>query len=169
MAPSDEPVTTTHLPASLGIRVTPKCVHYAVVHGPQSAPKQVEVGKLCPPNGIADESGELCWYRGKVQDLITRTSASTVAVRFAESGTRRGSPHPDRKRSRIEGVILEIAATLGTAVYTGPLSTISSRLGTDRAKKYTSGTEFRGLSLPKSNEAKEAVVVAVSGLPGDES
>ena len=63
---------------------------------------------------------------------------------------------------------MEATHSFGLNAETVALKSISSRLGSDSAKKYVAGSEFRGVKLSGlPTEAREAILAAISLLPSD--
>jgi Holliday junction resolvasome RuvABC endonuclease subunit len=114
---------------ALGIRVEAETVLWAVVEGSTRAPVLVADGKI-PAPVAEDEAGKLVAQRRAVLDVIGKYTPTVVFVRFPETVFASRGETP-RKRSRIEGVIMEAAASRAIPVRTGPLSTIGKGLGVD--------------------------------------
>jgi len=111
------------------------------------------------------EAEALAWCRDRIRHLIDAYGVALVAVRYPEPFGRSGRTDSARKRSRVEGVILEAAHSKGIAVATGALVTISKNLGVKSAKALLEDDTLRGLDWSQLNEkAREAVLAAASGL-----
>jgi hypothetical protein len=88
-----------------------------------------------------------------------------MAVRFPEPKGRATHGDAARRRSRIEGVILEAAASAGRVVVTGAFVTISARLKAKSAKSFLDEENLRGLDWSTRNvHSREAILVAVAAL-----
>lgn len=87
-------------------------------------------------------------------------------MRFPELFGRRGGATASLDaRIRVEGVILEALATAGIPVWAGAMKTISSHMGSAKAKEYLDRDEVRELAWPTKNpNGKEALLVAISAL-----
>jgi hypothetical protein len=151
---------------SLGIRVETETVFWAVVEGSASAPVLVADGRI-PAPVAADEAGKLVAQRRAVLDVIGKYTPTVLFVRFPETvfASRGESP---RKRSRIEGVIMEAAASKSLPVRTGPLTTIGKGLGVDAktAKAMRDhDQDLRGLDWSERDEyPREAIMAATAAL-----
>jgi hypothetical protein len=157
----------------LGCRAEPALINWAVVEGDSDVPVLVVADSLAAPK-LYGEAEALGWFRVQVHRLIDQFSPSIVAVRFPEAFVPSRARDADRRRCRVEGVVIEAAIAKGMKVRTGALATISRRLETEsaKAKAYLETKEFRGLdwsNFPKY--VREAILVAVSGLStnGDSS
>ena len=148
----------------MGFRVEPKLIHWAVVEGTQEVPIVVAHDKIIAP-ATADEAAALGTFRERARHLFTTYGPNAVAIRSAEPMARGANRDGPRRRSRIEGVLMEASHSCGLPVTIGPLATISSRLDTKRAKEYLARGEFRGLDLKTiPGSGREAVLVAVAQL-----
>lgn len=152
----------------LGIRAEPSQFYWAIVTGTRGVPVMHTRDKAAAPVS-SEEPDSLVWYRARMDSILSQHKPSVVAIRYPEvfgvkvnDGT--------YKRLRIEGVIVEVARSNGCKVVTGRLIQIGTRLGTKTAKKYLEEKDdLRGINLsgiPKL--AREAIVAAVSALPGGE-
>ena len=70
-------------------------------------------------------------------------------VRYPETVLRSSQPLSMHKRCRVEGVVIEAVHSSGVRVLTGPLATISSKLGSKAAKRYLETDDLRGLDWSK--------------------
>lgn len=117
-----------------------------------------------------DEPAALSWFRTRVLFLIDTYAPVAAGVRFPEPSARGGNKDSAKQRSRVEGVLLEAVNSRGLSITSGALTTIASRLGTKKAKKYIDEAELRGLDLSKlPPHRREAVLVAVAALVADSS
>jgi hypothetical protein len=154
---------------AIGLRAEPTKLHWAVVEGQSSAPVLVAHDKAAPPVH-ASEAAQLSWYRDRLRLLVETHDVEIVGVRFAETFGRMGKLEPALRRSRIEGVLLEAAHSCQKRVIAGALQTISSKLGSRRAKQYVEVGEFRGLDLSTlPDQRKEAVLAGVAALAEGEA
>ena len=148
----------------LGFRAEPACIHWALVSGSIDVPVLENHDNASAPLNQT-EAQQLTWYRDRVLLLIDTHRPRKVAVRFAESFRPGGAKTDSGRRSRIEGVILEAANSVKLPVVTGALKTISSKLGSQSAKKYLESDDLRGLDWSGiSKNSREAILVAVAGL-----
>lgn len=154
----------------LGFRAEPGSINWAIVEGETDLPVLILADSSAAPT-LYEEAEALGWFRVQVHRLIDQFSPSLVSVRFPEAFVPSRARDSDRRRSRVEGVIIEAANSKGLPVRTGALATISRRLETQptKAKAYLTAKEFRGLdwsNYPKY--VREAILVGVSGLgPAD--
>jgi len=152
---------------ALGVRVETEVVYWAVVEGSSFAPILVAEGKLLAPVS-SDEAGRLVALRRGVLDLLLEHKPNVVFVRFPESSGFARKGELPRRRSRIEGVMMEAAASQAIPVMTGPLVTIGKGLGLDaKAAKAMrdSAADLRGIDWAKCDEwAREAILAATSAL-----
>lgn len=148
----------------LGIRAEPRALTWAVVEGTRENPILVGEGKASAPPDY-DEPQALKWYRSRVLLLLSEYSATAIAIRLPESFGRQGNSDSDRKRSRIEGVLMELGASQGLAVIAGNLRTIGTRQDVRNPRDALESQELRGLDWSDLNsKVREAVFAAASGL-----
>lgn len=154
---------------SLGLRAEPRVLHWAVVEGTQDEPVLTAHDKAEAPASF-DEPAALSWFRNRVLFLIDTYEPAAAGVRFPEPSARGGNKDSAKQRSRVEGVLLEAVNSRGLTITSGALTTIGSRLGTKKAKKYIEEGELRGLDLSKlPPHRREAVLVAVATLVAEPS
>ena len=147
----------------LGVRAEPRGFHWAVVEGTQRAPILTAHDKAATPASF-EEPEALAWVRSRVLHVIDTYHPVAVAVRYPEPISR--SSNSARQRCRVEGVVLEAAASRRLPILTGPLATIAAKLRTRKPKTYIETGTLRGLdlsSVPASG--REAVLIAVAQLP----
>jgi hypothetical protein len=152
---------------SIGFRVEPTCFHWAVVDAGKEQPVLVGDDRAAAPKDYT-EAQALSWYRARVLALLNQFKPERAAIRYAETMPGRGNPTAAHKRFRIEGVILEAVHSKGIDAETGALNTISSRMGSKRAKNYLERDNVRGLDFgTRPQNRREAILVAVSVLRGE--
>lgn len=149
----------------IGIRVEPSGINWAVVGMRDGAPIVIANDKATAP-ATYNESQALSWYRKRVATLVDQYRPGRASVRYPETTAREGRNKTSaHRRYRIEGVVLEALHSASVAISTGPLRSISSRLGSTNAKRYLEQDDVRGLNFgTKSKEMKEAILVARSIL-----
>ena len=153
-----------HHRRSLGIRVEPTGLNWAIVEGDQGSPILVASGDATAPSTY-DEAQSLSWYRGRILHILELQKPTIVGVRYPEPTGRSGGTDAMRRRVRIEGVALEACDSVGLPVCTGALVTISANLKTKSAKVLLENDDLRGLDWAKRNpHIREAILVAVSIL-----
>ncbi len=155
----------------LGIRAEPNSINWAVVEGTVTQPILVQAQNASAPTSY-DEAACLGWYRDRILLIIDQLQVDRLAVRYPEpfggrAGTLVAVQDSNRRRCRIEGVVLEAAHSRNKGVRTGALTTISSSLGTRSAKKYLDNDDLRGLdwSEYRDKNLREAILAAVAALP----
>jgi len=149
----------------LGLRAEPKAVTWAVVDGTREQPLVHASDRAAAPLTY-NEPSALGWYRERILQLIDTYSPSGVSIREAESMSRGAGKDAAKRRSRLEGVLMEAAHSRRIPVLFGQLRTISAELGTKRAKQYLETGEFRGVDLSTvGDKAREAILVAAAQLP----
>jgi hypothetical protein len=153
-------------PCAVGLRSqADKKVAVIVVEGTQNAPRLVHRQILEAPAG-ADMPEALASLRRQLLDLLKSHNVQRVGVRVAESNAKGANKEGARNRTRIDGVLLEVAGTQRLEVVHGALSTIGKELGAKDAKAQLEEDEFRGLALADLKlELREAVLVGVAALP----
>jgi len=151
---------------ALGLRAEPLQVHWAIVEGDADKPVLVGDGKITPPESIEkNEAAVLNWYRKRIELLVNQHGAEAVGVRYQETHGRRGNVDAMCRRSRIEGVLTEVAFALGTSVTAGGLVQLGARLETNRAKHYLEDGDLRGIDLSSlAEKRREAVLAGVAAL-----
>jgi hypothetical protein len=148
---------------ALGFRVEPSGVNWAVIEDRGGVPALIAAESASAPTTY-DEAHALAYYRERVLFIVQNYAPDIVAVRYPEP-VGRTSGDAMRRRARIEGVVLEAAASEGLSLYTGALVTISSSLKTKSAKTHLNEEEFRGLDWAKYNGMlREAMLVAIASM-----
>jgi hypothetical protein len=149
----------------IGIRAEPSGFTWAVVQGTRDRPILVGVDTASAPTSY-EEPDALKWHRARLATLVTQYQATAIAIRLPESFGRQGNTESDRRRSRLEGVIMELGAANGMGVVAGSLKTIGSRQGVAKPKEELASADLRGLDWSTLNAKKrEAVFAAASALP----
>jgi hypothetical protein len=148
----------------LGIRADSDSFYWGVVEGSIAAPIPVDHDRaLCPAS--YDEAASLAWCRDRIRHLIDAYTPSSVIVRYPEVFVPNEKKEPARRRSRIEGVVLEAAHSKGVKVFSSALATISKNLGVASAKTLLTDDTLRGLDWSGNTKAsREAILVAASLL-----
>lgn len=135
-----------------------------MVEGTRSSPRLIAHDSAAAPVSLA-EAPALSWYSNRVRLVVERYKPDAATIRAAESVARGSNKEGARRRSRIEGVLLQTIDSCGLKATIGALAMISGKLGT-QAKKYIESGDFRGIDLSEIPSAsREAVLVAVAALP----
>jgi hypothetical protein len=138
-----------------------------VVEGTQQSATLVAHDTATAPVNL-EEAAALAWVRQRAQLIMGTNKPTAVVLRAPEFARQGGNTDSARRRLRLEGVLLEVCQTSGVATTLGALATISKRLGSQWAKGYLERGDVRGIDISKlPAPLKEAVLVAVSGLPQD--
>jgi Holliday junction resolvasome RuvABC endonuclease subunit len=152
---------------AVGFRVEPELIHWAAVDGAVGSPTLVAVDEIRAPHHYT-EAQALSHYRDRVLHVLSHYAPTIVAVRYPEPYPPRSATESTRRRSRIEGVILEAASGRSIEVITGTLVTIAKNLGTGsakQAKQYLEREDLRGLDWAKYQPyTREAILAAASAL-----
>jgi hypothetical protein len=152
-------------PCSLGLRAQAEKVCVAIVEGTQQQPLLVHRQTLEAPTG-SKMPEVLASIRSQLIDIIKKHDVKRIGIRLPEPTARGANKEGARNRTRLDGVLLEIAGTLRLEVVHGALATIAKALGSKDRKKYVQADEFRGLALADvSLEMREAILVGVAALP----
>ena len=150
---------------ALGLRAEAQQVHWAVVEGTQQTPILVDRGKAAAPADV-DEAAALSALRDRILLVIRAQKPECAIVRAPEHRPRGGNSDGDRRRLRLEGVLLQAADSACIKTATWAHATISARLGSTTSKAYVESGLVRGIDVSRFPlPAKEAVLVAVAGLP----
>ena len=156
-------------PCAVGLRAHAEKVSVVIVEGTQNEPLLVHRQTLEAPSG-AEMPEVLASIRSQLCDLIKKHDVKRIGIRLPESNAQGANKEGARNRTRLDGVLLEIAGSLRLEVVHGALSTIAKALGTTDRKKYVEGAEFRGLKLTGVPvEVREAILVGVAALPAEET
>ena len=152
---------------AIGFRAEPSAISWAVVEGSSAEPILDGADKLKAPASF-DEAAALKWFREQIQRLVQAYSPDIAVVRTPETFFPRQPKYQGLyQRCRVEGVIVETLRSCGINVSTGPMGTISSKLGSKAAKHYLPNDEFRGLDWSNLDaNRREAILAAASVLPG---
>lgn len=112
--------------SSIGFRVSPKKVTYAVVHGPTDGKfKVTSLGEVCVPYSL-EAPRQLRFIRTTLLDIIEENGTTRAGLRIGESTAQRRDPF----RLNLEGVVQELLASSDVESFVaGPIATIASLLG----------------------------------------
>lgn len=147
----------------IGFRAEPGGVNWAIVEGTTEQPILVAADRSAAPV-IYKEAEALAWYRQHVLDLFDRYDPKAAAVRYAEPTARGAGTEAAKRRSRLEGVLLEASGSRRVPAIGEAMVTIKSKLGAN-AKAYLVQPTFRQLDWSRrSPECREAILVAATVL-----
>ncbi len=147
---------------SLGIRVKPTEFTIAVYDSLSN--DLVNVEKVKVPKALETPEA-LKYIRNTILDIIREFKITHAGIRITESS----SKHLNIRRIEIEGVIQEaFASSTIASYYVGQISSISSRVGIERAdfKRYVNGDidyELVENWDALDQDAREAVLTALGG------
>jgi hypothetical protein len=149
---------------ALGVRAEPAAIHWAVVTGTPDQPVREASDTATAPNTFSEGEG-LVWIREKVLYIIDKYRPMKVSIRYAERNARGANKDSAKARCRVEGVVLEAAASRNLATVTGALNTFGRHLGSASAKADLDADDLRGLDWSNyKDKDREAILVAVSLL-----
>lgn len=150
--------------SSIGIRASGNEFHYAIFEGTIESPDYKHHYKLAFPKAF-ELPKTLAWVREQFQNVAREHNVEAVFVRTMEP-IARATVKTVSDRARVEGVIIEAAASAGYQISYGPMATMSSLLETKSAKQYMSTDEFRGVENWQSlnDKYKEACLSAICAL-----
>jgi hypothetical protein len=152
---------------SIGLRVNPKGVTYAIVECPRAGFYTVrQTGPVAAPAAV-DEPRQLHFIRSALLDIIEENGVVRAGLRLAEGNAQRIAHF----RLNIEGVVREMM--VGSAIarfFEGRIASIAAALGeSDRRvmKEYFDGRQPRYIEADwgslDSNAREAALVAAAAG------
>jgi len=130
---------------SIGFRVEPTAVNYAVVTGTKQEPELLYYETINAPKSYDKEALRLLWYRDRLVTILSNDNLDFGVIRLPES-VAKTKQDTLLKRARIEGLIFAVLKELGINCTAGALNTISSDINSQSAKKYLSQDDFRDLN-----------------------
>lgn len=150
---------------SIGFRVSPTRVTYAIVRGtPPSDFVLIDASAVFIPPAL-ETPRQLQFVRTTLLDVMDEYAVSRAGLRLVEAVSQRKNPF----RLNLEGVIQELLASSSVERFVaGPIATIAGLLGhRDRTlvKKLISGEETPSYSITWSElsvEEREAVLMAIA-------
>lgn len=150
---------------SLGIRVTPKEVYYAITQLEEGNNSLLICDKVIVPSAL-DVPEQLKFLRDTFLDIIYENNVKNACIRVVEANAQ----SYDYNRLYIEGVLQEmIASSTIERYYLGRIASMSNKLGIDR-KEFSallSSDECRFIaewSTTKNREKHEAMLASYSAL-----
>jgi len=149
---------------SIGFRVEPKAIHYAVVKGTKQKPELLSYDTLSAPKSYTQMDEKLLWYRNSLLTILNNDYPDFGVIRIPESIARVN--RDSLKRAWIEGLIFSLLAERGIDCTAGAFNTISSQINSKSAKQYLSNDNFRTLDWSdiKNHKKREAIITAVTKL-----
>jgi hypothetical protein len=150
----------------LGVRAEPAGFHWAVVSDTQESAILEACGIEIAPHAY-NEGESLVWIHQKAAYIIDTYKPTRVALRYPEGNARGANKSPAKSRCRVEGVILEAAASKNLDIVTGALNTFAKHSGIKSPKEDLTKDNLRGLdwSQYRDKNQREAILVGVSLLP----
>ena len=150
---------------SLGIRVTPKEVYYAITKSEKGKTTLLICDKVIVPCAL-NAPEQLKYLRDTFLDIIFENEVRRACIRVVEANAQ----SYDYNRLYIEGVLQEmIASSSIESYYLGRIASMSSRLGIDRKdfSALLSSNDcafFAEWSGIKNREKREAMLASYSAL-----
>jgi hypothetical protein len=152
---------------AIGVRAQPgepDSILWAVVEGPREQPVLVAHDQAEAP-ADADEAEALVWFRKRLLHILEKYKPKTLGLRVAERTARATNKAGPKRRLRIEGVVMEAAASQGLDVHTAALPDMAALLDIEKPKAYLERKHLRGLDWGElGDNAREAVLVGVALL-----
>jgi hypothetical protein len=149
----------------LGIRAEADGFQWAVLGGTASTPSLRAYGSETAPNSY-DEGERLVWIRRKCMQALETHKPTRVAIRYPEGNARGANKASAKARCRVEGVILEAAASKNVSVVTGALNTFGKHSGSESPKADLDRHDLHGIDWSEHNRnLREAILVGTSLLP----
>jgi hypothetical protein len=152
---------------SLGIRVTAKAIHFAIVEKNENRFSIINVELIKVPQAL-DFPSRLKYIRNTVLDILQEYSIPFAGIRVVESNSKNIS----FERLQIEGVIQEaFASSCITSYFTGQMQSISRNISitTETYKEITTNRDstfpiLESWELCKDKDHKEAALVALGAF-----
>ena len=150
---------------SVGIRVTPSEVFYAIVEQGEDELVLLTAGGVIVPQAL-ELPDRLSLVRTTMLDIMAAYGVCRAGIRLTESI----APKTSMERVNLEGVVQELLSSSPVDRYfAGRIATIAAYLGESergRVKEYFEGAEFMNLDSwsSYSRERRESIVVAVAAL-----
>ena len=126
---------------AIGIRVEAELFHWAAVEGEPDAPILIAADEVSAPETYS-EAASLSFYRDRTFHIFDQYRVSVVAVRYPEPSAPGPATDSARKRSRIEGVIMEAANSRALSVVTGAFVTSQDAWKPSRRSNTWTGRTF---------------------------
>lgn len=150
---------------SIGIRVTPKEVYYAIVEESGDDLELLTAGSVIVPPAL-ELPDQLSFIRTTMLDIMDEYGVRRAGIRLTEYTARRTS----KERLNLEGVVQELLSSSAVEQYfAGTIATIAAWLGESdrsRVKGFFEGMEFMEMDswTDYSRERRESIVTAVAAL-----
>jgi hypothetical protein len=152
---------------SLGIRVTAKAIHFAIVEKNENRFSIINVELIKVPQAL-DFPSRFKYIRNTVLDILQEYSIPFAGIRVVESNSKNIS----FERLQIEGVIQEaFASSCITSYFTGQMQSISRNISitTETYKEITTNRDstfpiLESWELCKDKDHKEAALVALGAF-----
>jgi len=150
---------------AIGIRANPSQISYCILTGNADEFEIKIIDKIVNPKSLHVPE-QLKFMRSTLCDIINENKVNTACIRVTESNAQQINIH----RIYVEGVVQElIASSTIQKYYVGQISSISARLGIERAdfKPYASGERiFYDIDIwgNLSLEERECLMASASAL-----
>ncbi len=156
---------------SIGFRVSPTEIYYAVVENAEDGYSFISISNLKIPVSI-DGPGKLSFIRNTVSTILTQYNVSYAGIKLIEGNARSSLSNAHIFRLNIEGVLMELFSNSAIHKYfLGVASNISSVLKIKKEKPQDMLDQLinlDGLSTDNkkkiTGDYKEAMIVALAAL-----
>lgn len=151
---------------SIGIRVTPKKVFFAIAELENEEIRIVNIENVVIPVAL-DEPRQLTHIRSLLADVIKEYGVKCAGIRLTETSAQKQNIF----RLNTEGVIQELLSSSNIESYfCGAIATIASLMGMERpsVKNYIEDKNSRFYEIEEwstyKKEERESIIVAVAAL-----
>lgn len=151
---------------SIGVRASTSEILYVIIEGTFDKPSLITADKLREPISYSFPE-TLVYYREQFLSLYKEYRINSCGIRTAEPLSRlKGSSEGARKRTNIEGVMIEASASQGIKPLVGANSTFSPILDVKSMKDLISVNAYKNLNkwAKLSQDFKETTLVAIASL-----
>lgn len=156
---------------SIGFRVLPKEIYYAIVESTEDNYKFISIANLKIPNSF-DDPAKLSYIRNTVSTLLIQYKVTYAGIKLIEGNARSSLTNTSIFRYNVEGVLMEIFSNSAIKKYfLGVTSNIASILKVQKDKPYVMLDQLCNTDelLTDNNkkvteEYKEAMIVALAAM-----
>ncbi len=155
---------------SIGFRAEKDAIHWAVVEPKTDALLKLIGSGVVNAAATEDTAQSLRHFREQIRLLIDKYKPGLALVRMPETfGRKSRNVASIDSRLRVEGVVIEAAASANVTVKPTLLQGIASLLKSKQAKAYLDGENLRGIEWPNRNKnCREAILAAAAGAGAQE-